>query len=271
MELVKALILGLIQGLTEFLPVSSSGHLVLAQYFFGIEEGVVAMDVVLHLGTLAAVIIFFFGDIMRLIRAVPYLFSKKGGEGVQGDKRVIWMLVVASVPTALMGFLLSDFFDRMFATPVVVPFTLLITAGLMLWANKLLHGRRTLSRMRPMQALWIGIFQGLAIMPGISRSGSTIFASLIQGFEREEAARFSFLLSIPAIIGATVFKINDIVGLTSSYALPLLIGFLAAAVSGYIAIQFLFTLIKRQKLHVFSIYCAAIAVISLVAYFITKA
>ena len=271
MEIIKSILLGLIQGLTEFLPVSSSGHLVLAQYFFGVEEGGIAIEVVLHLGTLAAVVLFFFKDIVRLFKAVPYLFSQRGGEEVQGDKRIVWMLVVASIPTAIMGFLLEDFFEGMFASPVVVPFTLLITAGLMLWSNRLLSGRRTLSRMRPVQALWIGVFQGLAIMPGISRSGSTIFASLVQGFDREEAARFSFLLSIPAIVGATVFKLDDIVGLTATYALPLLIGFLAAAVSGYIAIQFLFALIKRQKLYVFSIYCAAVAVISLVAYHITSA
>jgi len=269
MELVKSLILGLIQGLTEFLPVSSSGHLVLAQYFFGVEEGGVAMDVVLHLGTLAAVVIFFFRDIVRLFRAVPYLFSKKGGEEIQGDKRIVWMLIVASVPTAILGFLFEDFLTSLFATPVAVPFTLLITAGLMLWANRLLSGRKVLSQMKPQHALWVGVFQGLAIMPGISRSGSTIFASLIQGFDREEAARFSFLLSIPAILGATLLKFDEIAGLTSRYALPLLIGFLAAAVSGYIAIQFLLSLIKRRKLYVFSIYCASIAVISLVAYFIT--
>ena len=266
MEIIKSLILGLIQGLTEFLPVSSSGHLVLAQYFFGIEETGIAIEVVLHLGTLAAVVIFFFKDIVRLFSAVPYLFSQKGGEEKQGDKRVIWMLIVASIPTAIMGFLLEDFFEGLFATPVVVPFTLLITAGLMLWANKLLHGRRPLSRMRPVQALWIGLFQGLAIMPGISRSGSTIFASLIQGFEREEAARFSFLLSIPAILGATLFKFDEIRELSASYAMPLLVGFLAAVVSGYIAIQFLLALIRRKKLYVFSIYCAVIAVISLIAY-----
>jgi len=266
MEIIKSIILGLIQGLTEFLPVSSSGHLVLAQHFFGVEESGVAIEVVLHLGTLAAVVIFFWQDILRLFAAVPYLFSRKSEK--QRDRRIIWMLIVASIPTAIMGFLLEDFFDSMFGTPAVVPFALLVTAGIMLWSNKLLKGRRTLAEMRPQQALLVGVFQGLAIMPGISRSGSTIFASLIQGFDRDEAARFSFLLSIPAIIGATVFKLDEIVGLTSQYALPLLIGFLVAAVSGYIAIQFLFTLIKRQKLYVFSIYCAAVSVVSLIAYYL---
>lgn len=268
MEIIKSLILGLIQGLTEFLPVSSSGHLVLAQYFFHVEEGGVAMDVVLHLGTLAAVIIFFWKDIVRLLTAVPYLFSGRGGAQKQGDKRIVWMLIVASVPTALMGYFLSDFFEGLFSTPLVVPFTLLVTALIMLLANRMLNGRRTLTEMKPGQAVVVGIFQGIAIMPGISRSGSTIFGALLQGFEREEAARFSFLLSIPAIAGAAIFKISDITGLTSTYAVPLLVGFLAAVVSGYVAIQFLFSLIKRQKLYVFSIYCAAIAVISLTAYFL---
>jgi len=266
MELVKSLILGLIQGLTEFLPVSSSGHLVLAQYFFGVEEGGVALDVVLHLGTLAAVIIFFWRDIVRLASAVPYLFSKKGGEQKQGDKRVLWMLVAASVPTAILGFAFEDFLTSLYATPAVVPYTLLVTAVLMFFANRMLDGRRRLPGMKTGNALLIGVFQGLAIMPGISRSGSTIFGALLQGFQRDEAARFSFLLSIPAILGATVFKFDEISALSASYALPLLAGFLAAAVAGYIAIQFLLALIRREKLYVFSIYCAVIAVISLIAY-----
>lgn len=266
MEILKSLILGLIQGLTEFLPVSSSGHLVLAQYFFHVEEGGVALDVVLHLGTLLAVIIFFWKDIVRLACALPYLFSQKGGEQKQGDKRIVWMLIVASVPTAILGFAFEDFLTSLYATPVAVPYTLLITALLMLIANRMMNGKRGLTEMKPAQAFLVGVFQGIAIMPGISRSGSTIFGGLIQGFDREEAARFSFLLSIPAIVGAALFKLDDITNLSASYALPMAAGFLAAAVSGFIAIQFLMALIKRKKLYVFSIYCVAVAVISLIAY-----
>jgi len=266
MEYIKSLILGLIQGLTEFLPVSSSGHLVLAQYFFGVEEGGVALDVVLHLGTLAAVVIYFWKDIVRLACAVPYLFSSKGGEQKQGDKRILWMLITASVPTAILGFAFEDFLTSLYATPVAVPYTLLVTAVLMFFGNRMLNGTRRLTGMKPGNALLIGVFQGLAIMPGISRSGATIFGGLLQGFNRDEAARFSFLLSIPAILGATIFKFDEIKNLSGSYAMPMLVGFLAAAVSGYIAIQFLLALIRRKKLYVFSIYCAVIAVISLIAY-----
>ena len=269
MEFIESLILGLIQGLTEFLPVSSSGHLVLAQYFFGVEEGGVALDVVLHLGTLAAVVVFFWKDIVRLACAVPYLFSPKGGEQKQGDRRIVWMLVTASVPTAILGFAFEDFLTSLYATPAAVPYTLLVTAVLMFFANRMLNGKRRLTEMKPGNALLIGVFQGLAIMPGISRSGSTIFGGLLQGFDRDEAARFSFLLSIPAIVGAALFKFDEITELSASYALPLLVGFLAAAVSGYIAIQFLLALIRRKKLYVFSIYCASVAVISLIAYHLT--
>ena len=223
MSLLKALILGLVQGLTEFLPVSSSGHLVLAQYLLKVGENNIAFDVSVHLGTLLAVIVYFREDLARVI--VQFF---RGGEG----RRTGWMLILASVPTAIIGFAFKDTFESLFASPRSASIGLLITAVLLFVAERV-------------------------------RSGDTISAGLFAGLGRDTAARFSFLLSIPAIVGAGLVEAKDIAGLGDHFAGPAIIGTLAAAISGYLAIGILMAVLRRGKLYGFSVYTAVVGLLGL--------
>lgn len=259
-----AILLGLVQGLTEFLPVSSSGHLVAFQEIFRIEEATLAFDVILHLGTLVAVVVFFWRDIVAMVKEL-FLWA---GEliGVKKEKlswrdngyRVMMvMIIVASIPTAIIGLVFGDLFEKIFSSLHIVGFTLFITGGLLWLSNHMLRGRKQPQNITIADSITIGLIQGIAITPGISRSGSTIFAGLLRGFNNELAIRFSFLLSIPTILGAALLEGKKVfeVGQGFQDFLPIFIGFIVAAFSGYFAIRFLIGLINRKKLHYFSYYC----------------
>ncbi len=260
MTVFEALILGVVQGATEFLPVSSSGHLVVVPELFGIPAPPLAFDVLVHLATLVAVVAYFYRDVSRLVLCVvaPKRLSR---QELKYWRRLLVWLIVGSVPAGLAGFLLNDFFEGLFASTLAVGLFLIVTSAL-LWGADVALGRmlrrgrvRSLDGLRGADALLIGCFQALAIAPGISRSGSTIAAGAFLGFDRPTAAHFSFLLSIPAILGAFLFSLKDIGGaLAGDSALAYVVGAAAAAISGFLAIFFLLRYLKRHRLRLFAVY-----------------
>jgi undecaprenyl-diphosphatase len=250
----------LVQGLTEFLPVSSSAHLVFVQSVFGLKEPQVFFDVVLHLGTLLAVIVFFRSEILRIAKDLP--MGLKGGREASKSTRLLLWIILASIPTGLMGFLLKSWFESLFSRPKAVGAMLLIT-GSALWVTRYRKREgRALERMRWTDALVIGIAQGVAIIPGISRSGATISSGLFLGLERELSGRFSFLLSIPAILGATLLEFRKIESPSGGWAL--LAGAAVAFAVGLAALKVLMRIIRKGKLFNFAYYCWAMGMVMII-------
>ncbi len=245
MDIIKVMVLGLIQGLTEFLPVSSSGHLVLFQNIFGIEEATQAFSILLHTATLIAVFIYYWKDIWALMRH-PF-------------QRMTALLIAGTIPTVIIALLFNDTFDSIFGGGKFIGFNFIFTGLILLYADSRKGGRKKVRNMSIFDALVVGLMQGIAILPAVSRSGMTISACLSRGMDRENAARFSFLLSIPAILGAMVLTIKDMlsgdVALVETFGVvPMIVGFVTAAVSGYLAIRFMVEVIKKGKLKWFSVY-----------------
>jgi len=242
-EMLKAVILGIIQGLTEFLPVSSSGHLLIARKLFGLAEAGLLLDTLLHVGTLAAVIIVFRKDIWAMIRR-PF-------------SHLTLLVIVGTVPTAIIGLLFKDFFEEIAQSGVTAGWEFLAT-GLILWladSNKK-RGYKKIESITFADASIVGALQGAAILPAISRSGLTIAGALFRRIDKDAAARFSFLLSIPAILGGAVVQIPDLLegqaGMIGTG--PLIAGTLAAAVAGYFAVRWMINIIKRGSLIIFAVY-----------------
>ena len=267
-QIIQAIILGIVQGLTEFLPVSSSAHLVFFPYILGTKSSV-AFDTVLHLGTLVAVVSFFWKDILSMIKALVSsildIFRGTFKEGVKEDvyKRLVWLLVVGTIPAGVMGILFKNEFEALFTSVLAVGFFLLIT-GVLLWtAEHYKRGNKEVKEVSFKNALAIGIFQGFAIAPGISRSGATISAGLFSGLNRELAARYSFLLSIPAILGAALVQVKDITTIDMTLT-ALIAGFLAAVIFGYLAIKLLLKIIKDWSLLIFAYYCWIVGIASII-------
>ena len=262
MTYFEAVILGLVQGLAEFLPISSSGHLALLQHFFGIEEGnVLLFAVLLHVGTLVSVFIVYWKDIWELI--VELCLTIKDlctGKGLRLDERPIRklgvLIIISTIPTGLIGILGGDFFDSLYTSVIPIGVGLLITGFLLIFAERMGTSRRGLEKMNFRNAFFIGIVQGIAICPGISRSGSTLFGSLICNLERSFAVKFVFLISIPSILGSAVLEIPDALaqGLDPSLLGPVLAGMVVAAVSGLIAIKTMIKIVSNKKLNYFSWY-----------------
>ena len=262
MSYLQALALGIVQGLTEFLPVSSSGHLVLLQNLFGLHEPELLFDVCLHMGTLAAVCVVFRRDIASIVGALlklPGRLKSPGGFASRfaedGDVRMAVLIVVGSVPTAVLGLLFHRVVDRLFGAVWIVGAMLLVT-GTFLWLTRGRRGPgRPIGRMGLVDALIIGVVQGLAIVPGISRSGSTISAALFLGLDRDLAGRFSFLLSIPAILGALVLNIDPSSTQTALSTGVILSGTIAAGMVGYAALRILLRMVRSGHLYRFAPYC----------------
>jgi undecaprenyl-diphosphatase len=259
MSLIEALILGIVQGLTEFLPVSSSAHLVLVPDLLGWDSPSVSFDLVLHLGSMVAVIAYFWRDILEIIKA---FFEK--GEAAVVKRRVGLFLILGTIPAAVIGALFQKKFEEFFVEPAWVAFFLIITGVLLVASEKVsgdraIHGRGV-AQMKVSDALAIGLTQAVSILPGISRSGSTISAGLFLGLKRETAARYSFLLSVPIIAGAAIFKMRhgfggDGEGADGETTATLIVGFIAAAISGFAAVKFLLNYVRTHSLAVFAIYC----------------
>jgi len=269
--MLRAIVLGIVQGLTEFLPVSSSGHLVLVPYVltWGVENPIpgtpiLAFDVAIHLGTLLALIVYFRRDLAGLVAGSVRSLRGSRDEGDRANAHLLGMLAIASVPAALAGLLLKDFFEGTFEQPQWTAIQLLGTAALLVAADAF-HDRRESHRdyvsIGVTDALVMGTMQAISILPGISRSGATMFGGMARGLGREAAARFSFLLAIPAIFGAALFILPDLGGIPSWG--PVIAGTVAAGVVGFASIAFLLRYVRTNRLRPFAIYCVIAGVIGL--------
>lgn len=262
-ELFISIILGILQGFAEFLPISSSGHLVVGRNLFGLSEAGLLFDTMLHFGTFISVVIVFWEDIIQLIKRP---FSK-----------LTLLLIVGTIPAVIAALLFEDFFEEIFQTGVTVGWAFLIT-GLILWFadTKKEYGKKRIPQIKYSDALIIGVLQSIAIIPGISRAGSTIAGSLFRGVHREEAARFSFLLSLPAIFGAVLlqsyklFSGEQISSIETIGIIPLIVGTLVSAVIGYIAIKWMLKILKKGSLKVFSFYVWTLGILVLIFQFTGK-
>jgi undecaprenyl-diphosphatase len=270
-DLLRAIFLGLLQGATEFLPISSSGHLVLVPWWLGWDESPLTFDVVVHLGTLVAVLVFFWRDWLTLLRASIHALRNAATQNViqeDPDARLVLWLIVGTIPAAIAGTLLDNVFEAAFARPSLAAFFLLITVTLLVFSERHYTAESTLDTMTARDALTIGVAQAFAIFPGISRSGSTMAAGILRGLPRIPAARFSFLLATPVIFGAgmkqVVFDVlTKETTVSADMIVPLIAGFLAAAVMGFGCIWFFLRLLQRRRLYGFAAYCAAFGVLSL--------
>jgi len=263
MTFLDAIGLGILQGATEFLPVSSSGHLVLAQHLIGdFQQPGVLFDVLLHVGTMVAVALYFRRDLLALATSLWRQDSE-----ATGQRYMLALLIAGSVPTAVIGLLCKDFFIGLFDRPDIVCVMLLVT-GLLLWlAERLRRIEAPRTQMSLIDALVVGTVQGFAIIPGISRSGSTIAALLLRGVDGETAARFSFLLALPAVFGAALLSLKDLDQVAGSTLLPYLAGALAALITGLLCIHLLLGVIRRRRLHWFALYCWLVGGIGLILFF----
>ena len=275
MDIIQAIIIGIVQGLTEFLPVSSSAHLVFTPYLLGTESGL-AFDTLLHIGTLVAVVVYFWNDLVHMFKSfiasladVPH---GKFREGLREDqfKKLAWMVLLGTIPAGLAGVLFKSFFEGLFSNIPAVGAFLIIT-GFLLYASEMVsrktRDKSSLKEMSIKNAMLIGVAQACAIAPGISRSGATISTGLFLGLERELAARFSFLLSIPAILGAALVQVHDISSLFDITTSVTVAGFIAAAISSYLAIKVMLKLISDRDLLVFAYYCWIVGPLAIIIWY----
>jgi undecaprenyl-diphosphatase len=268
MTLLEGILLGLVQGATEFLPVSSSGHSVLIPALFGLSAPDLDLIAVAHQGTLVAVLLYFRRDLLAIITGVLRGLGHR--HPLENEEaRLGWLIVVGSLPAAAAGLALESFFEEIFSEPLYAAAFLLVTAAILAIGERLVSGNKTIPGLGWLDGFIIGLFQMLALFPGISRSGSTIAGGLWRGLSREAAARFSFLLGVPAILGAGLLALLDIsrAGLATSW--PTYVGiFLAAAISGYACIHFLLTWLRAHSLYIFAAYCAAFGTLYLLLSFL---
>ena len=267
MNIFQGIIIGIVQGLTEFLPVSSSAHLIFIQKLLGVESSL-AFDTFLHLGSLLAVLIYFRADIYKMIQAwllsVGDILQHRFKEGFYSDpyKRLSWYVILATIPVGIAGVFFESQVDALFAGALYVPgFFLFVTGTILYLSQRMASGQIDMSRMGWFQSLFMGLGQACAIMPGLSRSGTTIAAGLVMGLDKEFAAKFSFILSIPAIFGAFIVQLKDIGLSMSGDGAAIILGFVAAFISGYFAIKWLIDLIQNKSLDIFSCYCWIVGII----------
>jgi undecaprenyl-diphosphatase len=265
LNIFQALILGIVQGATEFLPISSSGHLVLLPAFLGWDSPSLVFDTTVHLATLLAVIAVFRVDVCRLITGW-WRGIRHGQPFRTTESRLAWLVILGTVPGILAGFFLEETFESLFASPKAVGGFLLLTALLLILAEVFGRRQREFTSMNWLDSILVGIGQAAAIAPGISRSGATIGVGMFLGLTREAAARFSFILSIPIIAGAGLSQLVTLVTNSdvSVQAPELIIGFLAAAVCGYVAIRLFLSYLRKRPLYIFAVYCVALGIAALV-------
>lgn len=288
MSLLQSVLMGLIQGLTEFLPVSSSGHLALFKILFNVNTDTgLLFDVMLHVGTLLAVCIVYYKDIIHLVKefigmVVDCIYNLtvligKRGQGVyrhvihNGYRKFVMLVIVSTIPTGILGFVASDLVTAASEILFVPGICLIITALLLFICDHAPEGHKKPKQVSYANAFIVGICQGIATLPGISRSGTTITACTLSGFDRKFAVKYSFIMSIPAILGALVLQLKDIgsVAIDKSQIGIYAIGMLIAAVVGYICIKAMLMIVKKRKFTYFSIYCLIVGAISIIGYFVT--
>lgn len=269
MSYFEAVILGLVQGLAEFLPISSSGHLALLQQWFGIDENkVLLFAVLMHVGTLISVFVVYWKDIWELIVELCLTIRDLvTGKGLRLEERPVRklgvMIIVATIPTAIIGLLFNDLFDKLYTSVLPIGIGLIITGFLLILAERTGNSSRGIDRMNFRNALFIGTVQGIAICPGISRSGSTLFGSLICNLDRKFAVKFVFLISIPSILGSAIMEAPDAIeaGMDMAQLGPVIVGMAVAAISGLIAIKTMIKIVSDKKLSYFSYYVWALGAI----------
>ncbi|MHC1784332.1 MAG: undecaprenyl-diphosphatase UppP [Anaerolineaceae bacterium] len=272
MSIFQAFVLGIIQGLTEFLPISSSAHLVIAPFLLQwelSEELVFSFDVLVQLGTLLAVIVFFWKDLIDILTGFfQGLFSGKPFSDSRA--KMGWLLILATIPAGIFGLLVKDAVESAFHDVKATAICLIITAVILILAEKLGRKTRNLDSLTWVDALWIGVAQAISIFPGISRSGSSISGGLFRGLDRPAAARFSFLMSIPIMLAAGGLSVLDLFDLPnlSAYLPVIAVGFVSAAVVGYIAIRWFISYISNHSLILFAWYCLVLGGVTLIAAFL---
>ena len=261
MDIIQGIIIGIVQGLTEFLPVSSSAHLVFIQKLLGVQSSL-AFDTFLHLGTLIAVMWFFRYDIYKMLKSwwlsLGDLLQGRFKEGFYEDpyKRLAWYVILATIPVGLVGILFEDSVDALFSGALYVPaFFLFVTGTILYLSQRMTSGEINYNTITKKEALFMGLGQACAILPGLSRSGTTIAAGLTIGLDKEFAAKFSFILSIPAILGAFLLQVKDIGSAMDANFLPVFLGFIASIIAGYMAIKWMLDLIQNKSLDIFAFYC----------------
>ncbi len=261
MDILQGIIIGIVQGLTEFLPVSSSAHLVFIQKLLGVESSL-AFDTFLHLGTLIAVLWFFRYDIIKMLKSwwlsIGDILQGRFREGFYEDpyKRLAWYVILATIPVGIVGVLFEDSVDALFSGALYVPaFFLFVTGTILYLSQRMTSGEINYNTITKKEALFMGLGQACAILPGLSRSGTTIAAGLTIGLDKEFAAKFSFILSIPAILGAFILQAKDIGSAMDANFLPVFLGFIAAIIAGYVAIKWMLDLVQNKSLDIFAYYC----------------
>jgi undecaprenyl-diphosphatase len=264
LELLQAILLGIVQGLTEFLPVSSSGHLLLGQYFLGLDPDRFGLpfDVALHMGTLVAVVSFFWRDLLRMAFAFFRSFGHRDLAN-DPDQRMAYLIIASTVPAALIGFLFEGFFEETVRSPWVVVFNFVLIGALFIVGEVVGTRTRRASKLGFGEAVGIGFAQAAALVPGVSRSGATITLGLFLGLRREEAARFSFLMSVPIIAGAGGLELGEVIseGMDAAQSLLFVVGFLTSAAVGYVTIRFLLNYLTNHSLRAFAFYRFGVAAV----------
>lgn len=266
----QALVLGVVQGLTEFLPVSSSGHLVLFQNFFGMKEPLLAFDIAVHGGTLLAILLFFHKDILDILKDFTHSLQRAVSQkpvstvSIQPPHRGLWVcILITLIPTGIMAVCFKHLFEAAFANLIFVAAAWFVMGLLLILSERFQKGQKDLSVIHYGDAFWIGLAQGIALLPGISRSGSTILAGMFLGIKKEDAAKFSFLIAIPAVAGAIVMELKEGIQYFSANAAIVLTGFAAAAITGYLVIRWLMKLIRQGRFFLFGYYCIAVSLFAL--------
>jgi undecaprenyl-diphosphatase len=262
----QSLFFGLLQGFTEFLPVSSSGHLVLAQKLFGLNDDLMSFDIFVHFGTLLAVVVVFYRSILSILKGCwagfkSLLLEKQSPSFIYKNSyhvRLATALIIGTVPAGIVGIVLKNQIESLFSATIPVLAALFFTGSFLLVTFLIRKGENHIGFWK---GLLVGIAQAIAIIPGISRSGATISTALFLKVNRQEVGEFSFLLSIPAILGATVLALNDLSAVSSNVSLhTILIGTLAAFISGYFSLKFLMNIVRKGKIGYFGLYCYVVVI-----------
>ena len=267
-EIFQTIILGIVQGAGEFLPISSTAHLVLVPYLFSWKDPGLSFDVALHLGTLLAIIIYFWKDWLEIFKlgASSLKLIKYESDSYLNNKNIFWLIVVATIPGAIAGFLLEEKAETIFRNPLIISLALILVGLVLFLTDKYAKHRKEIRDVNVKDSVIIGISQAVAIIPGVSRSGATITSGLAMGLNRKDAARFSFLLSAPIILGASVFKLPEL--FSEKISLFTIVGIVFSFGSGYLAIKYLLKFVEKSSYQVFFWYRLVLAAVIGIFYFL---
>ncbi len=268
MDIWKYIVVALVQGLSEILPISSSGHILIVENLLNMKTDL-TLAIFVHFGSLIAVLAYYFKDLVNIVKGVClYVFKKNREEETIYNAKLFLYLVIASLPAAIIGLLFDDFIESTLSSLLFVFIFLLIT-GTLLLINKKLNKERTLKEMKPVDALVIGCFQGIGILPGISRSGITIFGNKVRGFKNEDSAKFAFLMFIPVSFGSFLLEVikifkADSISISQNDIVAYIVAIIISGLTTFIALKYIFAIIKKGKLHYFAFYCYLVGIVGLI-------